>query len=350
MTMTTKQFLAIGNEMFGIGRWGSKMAEATGLSAGMVSMISNGQPISEKSEEKINAAYQTFKHAGTMPKKRVSILRDEPSNEDETIASHIAKRFAVMNKMGDGVINGDVRSMIVQGPPGIGKTYDLEKRLMNAKRTSGLHVDIIKGSCSGIGLYQALFNAKDGGVVMLDDCDSVFNDEDALNVLKSALDSTETRTVSWRRRSSLVIPAEIYERRQDEAADDEEGTQLELMPDSFDFNGAVVFVTNIDFEEQAAKGTKNSPHFEALMSRSMYLNLAMGEVRHKIIRIKQVFFGGMAKGEGLDQDQANEVMGFVVENQDKFRELSLRLMKHICQAYKIGDDWKDVIRLTKMKG
>jgi len=244
------------------------------------------------------------------------------------------------NRMVEGVISGFVPSMIIFGAPGIGKTWDIDKALKRAHASNGLAYDMVKGACTAPGLYNALYKMKDGGVVVLDDCDGIFRDEDALNLLKSALDSTDERIISWRKMSSWVYDPDITS--EDDVKDDQ-------VPNKFEFSGSVIFITNIDFQEKIAAESKMSPHFKALMSRSLYLDLTLKTIRDRLVRIKQVFLGPMHEAEGLTPVQAAELMEFVESKATEWQELSLRMMKHASQIYKLGGDWKDILVTMKAK-
>jgi hypothetical protein len=63
--------------------------------------------------------------------------------------------------------------------------------------------------------------------VVLDDCDSVFKDPDAVNLLKAALDSYDTRKISYISSKPLK---------------DEFG---EPIPAHFEFTGRIIFISNI---------------------------------------------------------------------------------------------------------
>ena len=88
-------------------------------------------------------------------------------------------------------------------------------------------------------------------LVIFDDCDSVFADELALNILKAALDSGKTRKICWNSDSRLLR---------------EEG-----IPNTFNFNGSAIFITNLKFDN--VRSTKIKDHLEALMSRCHYIDL-----------------------------------------------------------------------------
>lgn len=327
--MNAAHLESIGTKMFG-SKWKTAMADALGISAARMYQIASMSSIPEKTASKIlSLTGNTVEVAA------------EPVLSEEEVAERINKRFSIMNRMVQGMIAGSIRSMIVSGAPGIGKTYDIERALRQAEKEKRIEkFDMIKGTVSPVGLYMALYEARDGGIIVIDDCDSIFSDEQALNILKGALDSSDQRTISWRKASSWVYQAD----GSDDSKDDEG-----RLPDRFDFNGSVIFVTNLDFEAMIAKDTKMSPHFAALTSRSLYLDLTLRTNMDRLVRIKDVFMGQMAKMEGLSQTEAKEVFEFTKTHQNSLMELSLRTMKHIAQLRKLGDDWKEIVKVTKFR-
>lgn len=260
---------------------------------------------------------------------------------DEEIATRINKRFSIMRRMVDGTIDQTIRSMIVSGAAGVGKTYDIDSILRKYEKSGQLkHYDLIKGAVSPPGLYVALFHAKDGGVIVVDDSDNIFDDEQSFNILKGALDSSDVRTISWRKNSSW-----IYSDIKGDGIVDEDGRY----PDRFDFKGSIIFITNLNFEEKIKQNSKMSIHFSALMSRSLYLDLTLHSNREKLIRIKDVFFNSIAKKEQLNDVDANEIYEYLIANSDRMMELSLRTIKHVAGLRKLGDDWKEIVEVTLFK-
>ena len=335
MTMTTEEFNNIGNAMFGSTRWGSRMSAVTGLSQPTISNAMRGKAISEKTAAAVRNAYEAFQSGEVFDGNHthhVAIPVIEES--DDQVKARIDGRFRVMNQMAKGIIQGKIKSMIVSGAPGLGKSYDIEKLM--EQQGDDFHYDIIKGGISAVGLYSSLYKAREGGVVIIDDCDGVFNDEDSMNILKSALDSTDKRVLSWRKKSSFIYDPEFEE--------EEDG----MYPNIFQFDGAVIFITNLDFQDMSERGNKLSPHFSALISRSMYVDLTMQTLRERMIRLESVFLGPMHKTLGLSIEEAHEIFEFVVNNKQRFREISLRLMKHIADTYSM-EGWRDIIEVTKMR-
>jgi hypothetical protein len=257
---------------------------------------------------------------------------------DETVeeaARRISVRYGALERMTLRLALGQMPSLIVSGPPGLGKSWTMRQALTAAETEpafDGRVVQWIGGASSAVGLYKALWDCHNGGIIVLDDCDDVFRDEVSLNLLKVALDSSPQRLVSWRREAPWM-------------GDD--------IPDVFDFQGHVCFITNIDFEAAIDTGRASAEHFKALIDRSMYLCLTLRTRRDFMIRIRDVAAGpgGMlVQSFGLDVAQSEEVLAFVEDNKERFYNLSLRLCGQIAICMRADPDgWREDIEATKMR-
>lgn len=274
----------------------------------------------------------------------VEILEEDP----QVRSDRIRRRYRTLERMSHRVAEGGLPAIIVSGPPGLGKSYTVEQVLkdknlrdaglaegeeaLEMKETGGAgYFDTICGTITAPGLYLTLYNMREGGVIVLDDCDDVFRDETCLNLLKAVLDSSETRRVSYRKRASWM---------------EEEG-----IPTTFVFKGSIVFCTNVDFELAIAKGSAMGAHFSALIDRSLYLSLTMRVQADFITRIRHVAIeDGMLVRSGLTVEQADEVMKFVEDHTDRFYSLSLRLVHQMGLCLMADEEnWKDDIEATKMR-
>jgi hypothetical protein len=191
---------------------------------------------------------------------------------DEEAMDRIKTRFNILDDMAKATIAGDIRAMIVSGPPGVGKSYGVEQQMEKASlfdqlTNSRTRYEVVKGAMTALGLYAVLYKYSDAkNVLVFDDCDSVFQDDLALNILKAALDSGKSRRICWNSDSSLL--------------------SREGIPNSFEFKGSCIFITNLKFEN--IKSKKLQDHLEALQSRCHFLNLTIDNDRDKMLRIKQV--------------------------------------------------------------
>ena len=261
----------------------------------------------------------------------------EPIETDEEAMNRIASRFQILDEMSAACITGDIRAMIVAGPPGVGKSFGVEKQLEKASTFDRLanrrvRYEIVKGAMTALGLYVQLYKfSSEKNVLVFDDCDSVFADDLSLNILKAALDSGKRRRISWNSDSSLL-------RRED-------------VPSSFDFKGSAIFITNLKFSN--VKSKKLQDHLEALESRCHFLDLTIDSERDKILRIKQVHRdanGGLFSDYGFDEMTSDSILNFMEQNKTKLRELSMRMALKLADLAKISPaNWRTLAQSTCMK-
>jgi hypothetical protein len=267
----------------------------------------------------------------------IKAKHEVPSETEEEAMNRIAERFGILDEMSRACISGDIRAMIVAGPPGVGKSYGVETQMEKASmfdKIAGKRVrfNVVKGAMTALGLYAQLYKYSDSkNVLIFDDCDSVFADELALNILKAALDSGKTRKICWNSDSRLL--------------------RDEGIPNQFNFNGSAIFITNLKFDN--IKSKKLQDHLEALQSRCHFLDLTINSERDKMLRIKQVHRdadGGLFKDYDFEESKTDEILAFMWENHGKLRELSLRMCLKIADLIKISPtNWKNLARTTCMK-
>lgn len=240
------------------------------------------------------------------------------------IAKRLTERFTILDDFAMATTAGICRALIVSGPPGLGKSYSIEK-LLKTWNPKGDQYTVAKGYVRATGLLKLLYqHRKPGNVIVFDDADSVFWDDNSLNLLKSVCDTTEDRYVSYLAESRLV---------------DEDSA--ELIPSRFLFEGAIIFLTNLDFDKMIAGRHKVAPHLEALVSRAHYIDLKMKTRADFLVRIEQVVKEGEILGF-LPKAQQDEVLNFVKLNSTVLRELSLRMVKKIgdIRKMKLNSDWR----------
>ena len=259
------------------------------------------------------------------------------TESDEEIMQRLGARFEILEDMTRAVKKGDVRAMIVTGPPGVGKSFGVEKVLSKhdvfadvANDSKLKKYEVVKGAMSAIGLYKKLYEFQDKKCILVfDDCDSVLLDDLSLNILKAALDSGKKRMIHWNT--------------------DSRSLSQEGMPNSFEFKGGAIFISNIKFDHVRSKKLRD--HLEALESRCHYLDLTIDTTREKILRIKQVVRDcGMLDEYEFDDEAKAEVVNFIETNKDKMRELSLRMVLKIADLRKsMPGNWQAVAEVTCMR-
>ena len=154
---------------------------------------------------------------------------------------NINQRFEFLKQLTGLVVDGVTPSLVVCGEGGLGKTHSV----MEVISEKGLYPHEwiqFKGYSTARGLYTTLYD-NNGKTIVFDDCDSTLEDRVAVNILKSALDSYETRKISWMSRMS----------RGDE------------YPQQFDFTGSIIFISNKPMSSIDG----------AILSRSLTVDLSM---------------------------------------------------------------------------
>lgn len=260
-------------------------------------------------------------------------VKDNPNETDNQIIERMRERFNILDEMTQASIDGVVRGMVVTGPPGVGKSFGVEQvleknSLFDVMAGNGTKFETVKGASSAIGLYKILFqNADRKSVLVLDDCDTVLYDETSLNLLKAALDSCKKRKLCWNTDSALL--------------------RREGIPDQFEFQGSVIFITNLKFDNVRGKIKE---HLAAIMSRCHYLDLTMDTTREKVLRCKQIVADGMLNEYQFTAEEEQDIMNFMIENKEIMREISLRMVTKLADLKKSfgTDKWKRTAEVTCM--
>ena len=295
-----------------------------------------GRPLGSKNKVMTLAALKSME-AETRSLAQDPAEKDLSKETDEQIMERLGQRFEILEDMTRAVKKGDVRAMIVSGPPGVGKSFGVEKVLSKHDVFADVADDkklkkyeIVKGAMSAIGLYSKLYEFSDKkSILVFDDCDSVLLDDLSLNILKAALDSSKKRTIHWNTDSRLL--------------------RSEGVPNSFEFKGGAIFITNIKFDNVRSKKLRD--HLEALESRCHYLDLTIDTEREKLLRIRQVVRdAGMLDDYELSDTAKAEVVDFIADNSKRMRELSLRMVLKVADIRRsMPNNWRAVVEVTCMR-
>ena len=234
----------------------------------------------------------------------------------------INTRFGFVEKLVSMVAAGVQPSAVITGEGGLGKTFTVTKTLNDAGYTdisdlgefqvgevlSRKTFITVKGYSTAKGLYRTLFE-NNKAVIVFDDCDAVLKDPVALNLLKGALDSYGKRIISWN--------ADMRD---------------EDLPRSFNFEGRVIFISNMD---------QNSID-QAIRSRSMLIDLSM-TADQKIDRMEYI-----AKSESFmpeyDAKIKQDALNLIRELKDEAKEISLRTLISVAKVRAANpDDYREMV-------
>lgn len=266
------------------------------------------------------------------------------NRQDHEVINEVLERFNVLRKLAKGIGEHKVRSLILSGKAGIGKTYTLLKILeqMEKMQTTKFHKH--SGYITTPELYRMLYEHRhEDCVIMLDDTDNIFYDDDSLNILKAALDTIEHRVISYRVRNMTVDASELTE-----------GDETDEVPNEFEFKGCIVFVTNIDFHAFLAAGRNRvTPHIEALLNRSLYLDMALHSQRAVTLWIRYMMQNQkmlLQPMYGMTEQQSNEILDWIVANQDRIHKPSLRTAVKLAELVAMDPaDWKVMANVVMRK-
>lgn len=263
--------------------------------------------------------------------RRLEEMAGEPIDFSAAAAKNEAKkekfginaRFGFVEKLVSMVADSVQPSAVITGEGGLGKTYTVTKTLADKGYTdvsdlAGFQAGailnmrkcftMVKGFSTAKGLYRTLFENQKS-VIVFDDCDAVLRDPVALNLLKGALDSYGKRVISWN--------ADMRD---------------EDLPRSFEFQGRVIFISNMTQDKID----------QAIRSRSMMIDLTM-TLDQKIDRME--FIAGSAEFlPEYDAKIKTDALGLIREIKDDCKEISLRTLIAVAKIRASNDakTWKDL--------
>ena len=223
--------------------------------------------------------------------------------------------------------NGNVRSLIINGPPGVGKTYSVNSYLTT--HTSG-DFKIVSGYMTLLSLYATLYAYREAGkVLVLDDVDSVFSKIEGLNILKAAMDTRSVRNVHWESPSGLLNTMGL--------------------PQSFEFSGGVILISNIGF---GSGSNKLLVHLAALKDRSYCIPIAdsgddslFKQVCYMVLKRDLLTNLGVPK-----QDQLM-LLDYIEENKRKLYTVSLRTVVKLADIFRMDPvNWRVMANQGLLKG
>ena len=165
---------------------------------------------------------------------------------------------------------------------------------------------MVKGYSTAKGLYRTLFE-NNKSIIVFDDCDAVLKDPVALNLLKGALDSYGKRIISW-----------------DADMRDED------LPRSFNFEGRVIFISNMDQDRID----------QAIRSRSMMIDLSMTP-EQKIDRMEYIARSDEFLPEYLIAHKM-DALDLIREVANDAKEISLRTLISVTKIRASNKDWKEM--------
>lgn len=236
----------------------------------------------------------------------------------------INARFGFVEKVVRMVASGIQASAVITGEGGLGKSFTVLKTLESMKMRDLNTMEIgmavkpadtyvqIKGFSTAKNMFRTLYE-NNGSTIIFDDCDSILKDAVAINILKAALDSYDRRIITW--------GAEMR-------GDDD-------LPRSFEFNGKIIFISNL----------AQNKIDQAIRTRSMLIDLSMTQ-EQKIDRMEHLIGCSDFMPE-YSLAIKNDAISLIRKLKDSAREISLRTLITVSKIRAAaGEDWAELAEYT----
>lgn len=197
--------------------------------------------------------------------------------------------------------------LFVYGTGGLGKSKVIAETLTS----EGVCPVLINSHITPLSLYATLFQHREGKVLWLEDCDSIYPNLQILGLLRSALWGQGERVVTYT------------------------STQLEGLPSQFAFDSRLIFCANTI--------PKRNEAFKAVLTRIDVHELAATneEILEQIRVLAASGYGG------LSPETCLKVVGFI-ERSGGTRQLSMRMyepsLRKVQYALDAGIDWRELVR------
>lgn len=356
MTATTNNFVSLCTKAFGA-RWTQvEVSKLLDCSQSHVSHLKHGKAqLSSPHARKLLNFIESGRAQQAQDEAVASVVKEKKETYEE-MYNRIESTFVETAECIEMVADNVIPALLITGGPGTGKTFTTrdtllslgykERKLQDIIVTSEEECDedddddcvgveeaiveddefvVVSGAGSTTGLLKLLWWFREGGTVVVDDCDSLFGSLEALNLLKSALDSTDERHITYLKEASFL--------------------KANGIDTSFEFKGRIIIVSNLDIESMSESNHKLAPHFAALLDRCVPMNMGLyrrDEIMCRIEQISDRIFGDLTKSKKKD------VLGFVRENKGNFSNFTIRLMTKIGRMTKRAN-WKRLVTRTMMR-
>lgn len=277
--------------------------------------------------------------------------------DPETLYGHMAQLVDMIAKK-------QLRSLIINGGPGSGKTHTIMQVIEQNNLLKNKDYVKLSGKASPIEIYKTLFMFRDGGLIVFDDLDSMWRNEDATNILKAALDSSPVREISWVSTQTINVSRmpddkkqELFKQidRQIDGTDEEvdvfpgdddsdedspkkavkkRGADTKIRyPSTFDFKGRVIFISNLKPEEMDS----------AILSRSTKINMDLSP-EQILMRMKAIL--PTLGGTDVSLEKKQELLDQLVAMHGR-KEITMVTMREFTKGLDIvrsgAPNWRDLL-------
>lgn len=238
----------------------------------------------------------------------------------------ISQNFRMLEATLDAMMapNTPIKSVICVGKGGCGKTYTTDNKLQKAHNNCEIDYKKISGKITTMGLFMALYESRHStSVLLLDDVD-VFQNETTLDLLKSVLDTSDVRTVSYITSSKVLADSGV--------------------PQSFDYRGKIIFLSNKNLSLMSKQQNALSPHIDALLTRSIFIDLELFTNEEVMIHVENIMRSNNILAKfNINKQGSNMILNWMLKNESKLRNPSLRMPVLMAGLYNSNPyDWEEM--------
>lgn len=283
--------------------------------------------------EKNGPAKLNEKTEGYSVKQDDSLISSTDKEEKENDINH---KFDAFGRFAAGVIKGRMKSLIAYGSGGVGKTYTVTTELEKAGKKifdpelydpgdDGYDYVKITGKMTAAAVYRLMYE-HNGKILVFDDCDSVLQDENAINLFKGGLDTSGDGTIDWGSANKLR---------------DSKGIKI---PSKFQFTGRAIFISNLDVGKDD-KGRFQNEQLQPIISRGYGINLTMNaeqtmdRIRHiatsKDGKLTNLKFPGIPD---YTHEDMKSVLNYMNKHKDSASDLNVRTVGTLLAIKKDADE------------
>lgn len=210
----------------------------------------------------------------------VTLSRPKISFDKISKDKTVDELFEDLNALMQVIAKKKLNSLIITGNAGIGKTHTVLQTLANQKLQNEKDYVVFRSKTSPLGLYMNLFLHHDK-IIVFDDLDDLFTNDDCSSILKAALDSYAVREISWSSKKMMnVVGMDGAKRLQVETEARQQllkGNPEVMLPNRFEFKGQIVFISNLSADK----------FDKAVLSRSMNIDMSLSD--HQVFsRMKSI--------------------------------------------------------------
>lgn len=226
------------------------------------------------------------------------------------------EKFSVYRKLLQGLAQGSISHLFVRGAPGLGKSYEAEQILSAAVTKKACRFHRETGHITPLNLYNKMYDYRNHWILMFDDCDTAFDNDQCLNILKAGTDTRPKRTISWG------------------------STGRKPVASSYVYEGSLLIITNKDLSTEK---------YKAVVDRVIYYELTL-TAEEKVCRILTAL-RSKAK-DPLFSPYIDQVSAWIIDNcADIGESISIRTAVKALELARFNrDHWQELAKSTLLQG